>query len=457
MKRWKKLRTPILAAIVALVAITAGAAIGFTYHSQAAVQVTNISPTSGDIAGGETVTITGTDLSLSTIDSATLTSGMGMTSRFFMLRDGDTIYMPSESGRTLEIYDIATKTTVALNSLTNGLTRGGAMLYNGKIYMPEDSGTRLEIYDIANDTVTFETLQTDYSSRSLLYDGKIYRQYNLENKMEIYDIATGNSVIKNLPSSATIHTMLEYNGRIFMTEGSNSNILYIYDVAAGNFTTRYLSGYSFKFCSTLYDGKIYFPRFNASDMDVYDIASNTVSVVSLPAMGRFTCQAIDGKIYMPQDDGSSIMIYDIANGNYVTETLPTTNRHYVSMVVDGKLYLPDRSGGNQMDIYDPHPLTVTFDGVPATNVTVLNDTTATVVTPAHAAGFVDVVVTLGSDTITLTDGYEYIDPTPPVVPPVVPPVNPPVVPPITPPGGGSNGSGDSNSPLVPGAPNTGRL
>lgn len=50
---------------------------------------------------------------------------------------------------------------------------------------------------------------------------------------------------------------------------------------------------------------------------------------------------------------------------------------------------------------------VTFGGVAATSVEVVDDNTLTAVTPAHAAGAVDVVVTdnVGSD--TLTGGFTY--------------------------------------------------
>ena len=50
---------------------------------------------------------------------------------------------------------------------------------------------------------------------------------------------------------------------------------------------------------------------------------------------------------------------------------------------------------------------VTFDGVAATSVNVINSTTITAVTPAHAAGAVDVVVTTPSGSGTLLNGFTY--------------------------------------------------
>lgn len=51
---------------------------------------------------------------------------------------------------------------------------------------------------------------------------------------------------------------------------------------------------------------------------------------------------------------------------------------------------------------------VTFGGVAATSVNVVNSTTITAVTPAHAVGAVDVVVTIPSGTATQTSGYTYV-------------------------------------------------
>jgi len=50
---------------------------------------------------------------------------------------------------------------------------------------------------------------------------------------------------------------------------------------------------------------------------------------------------------------------------------------------------------------------VTFDGIAATSVNVVNSTTVTAVTPAHAAGAVNVVVTTPSGTATLVSGFTY--------------------------------------------------
>lgn len=52
---------------------------------------------------------------------------------------------------------------------------------------------------------------------------------------------------------------------------------------------------------------------------------------------------------------------------------------------------------------------VTFDGIAATSINVVNSTTLTAVSPAHTAGNVDVVITnSSSESVTLTNGYTYL-------------------------------------------------
>jgi hypothetical protein len=51
---------------------------------------------------------------------------------------------------------------------------------------------------------------------------------------------------------------------------------------------------------------------------------------------------------------------------------------------------------------------VTFGGVAATSVNVVNSTTVTAVTPAHAVGAVDVVLTSPGGSATLTNGFTYV-------------------------------------------------
>jgi hypothetical protein len=94
---------------------------------------------------------------------------------------------------------------------------------------------------------------------------------------------------------------------------------------------------------------------------------------------------------------ANITRYDII----ITYTVPTTTLSPVDGTVVGGLPFTITGDGFS------GPSTVTFDGVPATSIVVVNATTITGVTPAHIAGPVDVVVTSNSVTHTLTDGFYY--------------------------------------------------
>lgn len=63
---------------------------------------------------------------------------------------------------------------------------------------------------------------------------------------------------------------------------------------------------------------------------------------------------------------------------------------------------------------------VTFDGLAADDLTVVDDSTITVTTPPHAAGVVDVVITLPGLDATAPGGYAYLLPGAPTVTSVVP-------------------------------------
>jgi IPT/TIG domain len=58
------------------------------------------------------------------------------------------------------------------------------------------------------------------------------------------------------------------------------------------------------------------------------------------------------------------------------------------------------------------PISVRFGGVAATNVTVVDAVTLQATVPAHAAGAVDVVVTVGTASATASAAFEYLEPGP---------------------------------------------
>jgi plastocyanin len=72
-------------------------------------------------------------------------------------------------------------------------------------------------------------------------------------------------------------------------------------------------------------------------------------------------------------------------------------------------------GGSQVTIFGAGlttalPVSVTFGGVAATNVQVTGPTSVTVTVPAHAAGTVNVVLTVGSNSATAASAFSFAEP-----------------------------------------------
>jgi hypothetical protein len=391
-----------------------------------ALSVSNITPDQSLITGGDTVTITGTDFPVDSnrIQTETITHNMhrGASQAY----NGKIYMLSTYSNNELEIYDIATGNTV-VKTLPNTMFRPVAQIYNGKLYMPEGNGTRLEIYDIANDTTTVKTLANAiYAGDMFIYSDQLYIVEYGGTTLEIYDIATDSSVTKVLLDTNHRTTQI-YNGKLYLPQEYGNNIE-IYDIATDTSEIKIgvHGGYGEYPTTHIYDSKLYLVSFlSYLHIVIYDIATNTGVVKTMPGPPSIehirTSQLFDGKIYMPISDKDKLVVYDIANDIFQTITLPSvTSDKYTSQFYDGRIYMPEGDGNNTMIIYDAREMSVTFGGVPATNVTVLNATTLTATVPPHAPGIVDVIVSDGANPITLSGAYRYIDPNAPVSPPVVP-------------------------------------
>ncbi|MDR2063699.1 MAG: IPT/TIG domain-containing protein [Candidatus Nomurabacteria bacterium] len=102
---------------------------------------------------------------------------------------------------------------------------------------------------------------------------------------------------------------------------------------------------------------------------------------------------------------------DVQNNNFSNNELVTVGTYtYVDFAPKTGSFLGGETvtftGGNFSNL-TPADIEVKFDDLPATNITIVNDTTFTVTTPAHAAATVDVYVSIAGDAWTVEDGYEY--------------------------------------------------
>lgn len=159
------------------------------------------------------------------------------------------------------------------------------------------------------------------------------------------------------------------------------------------------------------------------------IHNNSATVTATNVTSNFTGTALDGNVIETGNtctnvppSGSCTLTYT-PGGTIVPETNfsiqgSNTNTLTAAIAIQSGSTLdsvaPDSgsASGNAGVILTGTGLTgatsVTFDGIAATSVDVVNSTTVNAVTPAHTVGTVDVVITTPAGGATLTNGYTYV-------------------------------------------------
>jgi IPT/TIG domain len=134
---------------------------------------------------------------------------------------------------------------------------------------------------------------------------------------------------------------------------------------------------------------------------------NSTTVTALSPFGLTTEQAT-----LPQD-----VVVTNPDGTHITKTaaFQYTIPPLSLSTLSASRGLP--AGGNDITISGAGfngavVSTVTFGGAAATNIRIVNPTLMIVTVPPHAAGAVNVVVTVGGTSATLQNGYTYGDPVP---------------------------------------------
>jgi hypothetical protein len=98
---------------------------------------------------------------------------------------------------------------------------------------------------------------------------------------------------------------------------------------------------------------------------------------------------VDGSVVLSGADGVNFVELATSEGDIAGETVVTFSG----------------SGFSGLSVSD---VSATFDGVAATDVTIVDDNTITVKTPPHVVGAVDVMLNLDGESLTWDDGFEYI-------------------------------------------------
>jgi hypothetical protein len=228
------------------------------------------------------------------------------------------LYMPEYTmGSTLYVYDLETGQQ-EIKNLPTTMERRATQLYEGKLYMPQwrstSSGAVLEIYDIATETTVTRNLPCKAMERGVaqIYDGKLYLPENGGRRLEIYDMATGRTTVRTLPHNMQRYTAQIHNGKLYMPDGEinyNGATLEIYDIAAGTTETKILPSAMYRQTAQIYKDRLYLPEHGGTKMEIYDIANDTIEVVSLAHdMYRSTAHLYDGKLYLPESGGARLEI-----------------------------------------------------------------------------------------------------------------------------------------------------
>ena len=157
--------------------------------------------------------------------------------------------------------------------------------------------------------------------------------------------------------------------------------------------------------------------------------TNTSSINALNIASDFTSTALDGNVvetgntcanvapaasciltFTPGNSLVPLTNFSVSGTNTVT-LMPSITIESGSTLATINSTSGSASGGTGVTLTGTGltgATAVTFDGIPATSVNVVNSTTVTAVTPAHAAGVVDVVIDTPAGGATLSNAYTYI-------------------------------------------------
>jgi hypothetical protein len=344
-----------------------------------AITATSVSPNAGPTAGGQTITITGSGFKPAITEQHYVKSGLvGMWDAINNTGSGHSATTTSwkdlvgTNNLTLINFAMTSTSGWTANSLyfdgTNDYVEGNNPLYNGVGGKPD---------------MTVEVMS---SKRALKYGALISMNntVNVEGYMNIWTALYDNRPYETVYSYCPEHCKVVAD-----------NNLYSYRLP----TSTYPLG-SVKTVSYGKDGTSYFTYLDGSlEAEAnYTIADGNVVGWRQNTFRVGASYGSNGTAY-PTPDPSFFFNGSVNNLRLYNRALSAAEMSLNSQIDQ------TRFRGVAFD-YNANT-TVTIGGVAATNVNVVNDTTITATTPAHAAGKVNVVVNSIGTTVTITNGYTY--------------------------------------------------
>ena len=380
---------------------------GYTYV--VVPTVTSVSPNNGSTAGGTAVTITGTNF------AAGATATFGGTAATNVVVVNSTTITATTPAHAAGAVTVTVTVNGQNGNLANGFTYNGAVAISfvqvaaatpqsptGTVsvsYPGAETAGDLNVVVVGwNDTTA--TVQSVKDSGGNNYTLAIGPTNGTALRQSIYylsNIVGGNNTVTvtfNQPAASPDIRILEYRGvtTVDVTAGASGNS------AAAN------SGAA----TTIYSNELIF-------------GADTVFTENAAAGSGFTSRIITS----PDGDLAEDKVVTSAGSNSATATLTSSGPWVMQMVtfsaVSGSVptvssVSPNNgstAGGTAVTITGTNfaaGATATFGGTAATNVVVVNSTTITAMTPAGSAGAVAVMVTVNSQSGSLSNGFTYLAP-----------------------------------------------
>ncbi|MFF7459735.1 IPT/TIG domain-containing protein [Kitasatospora sp. NPDC008115] len=415
--RWRRLRRGMAAAVTATALSTLGAvapaAAGPAETSVELVYVANY-----------------TDNAVTAYDPATRTvvatvPVTGPLGRVTLSPDGRQVYVTARNA--VAVINTATNTvigTIPAGRATHSVTFSPD---GTRAYVDHTDG--VDVVDTATRTVT-ATIPMPGLPRTigLTPDGRrAYVANNNDITVSVIDTATNTvTAIAQAGFRSPLWGAIRPDGAFAYVADSSNNNVSVIDTATNTVVTRVKVGKAPWTVAITPDGQLaYVNNYQGDSVSVIDTASNTV-IATLPVGRRPAALAIDpagDKVYVTNTNSNTMSVIDTAT-NTVAETVPTGRFPYgaavgniVPLTVTGISPGHGPATGGTTVTLTGHRLTgttdVTFDGVPATDVTVVDDSTVTATVPPHAPGTVDVTLTAVGRTFPAKQ-YTYDIPAPAV-------------------------------------------
>ncbi|MEU7093026.1 IPT/TIG domain-containing protein [Kitasatospora aureofaciens] len=344
--------------------------------------------------------------------------------------DGSQVWVANEMANSVSVVDTTVNTVIATLPVGRFPSALAFAPDGAHVYVAHNRGGHpgIDVYDTSTLTVT-ATIPVPYTASRLAPtpDGKrLYTAVSGNGTVAVIDTAT-NAVTATIPTAdnrSISGLEISPDGTRVYATNVNTGTLSVLDPAAGKLVASVKVANSAGSLALSPDGThAYIATSTNGILAVVDTATATVSG-TVPIAGspnRVLADPDGSKVYVATGTGKMVVIDARTNavvrttamGAYPDDMVLAPAKPAVTGLAPAH---GPTTGGTTVTLTGSHltgTTAVTFDGTPASNVTVVNDTTVTATAPAHAAGAVDVTLTAKGRT-TAAGRYTY-DVPPPVV------------------------------------------